>query len=147
MSAKIRYLKLAERHAKGRDDPQRQKLLRNFVNEAMALIEDGLERDGVVRIHEFGSFQLKWHKERRGRNPQTGERITIPGQYRVMFKPAKHVEERVNWPYLHLKPELLESPSLQAPAPVPPPRLEKPASPATSPALPLVMPAPPASLP
>jgi len=37
----------------------------------------------------FGKFQLKTVSERKGRNPQTGEEITIPAHKKVVFKPFK----------------------------------------------------------
>ncbi|MGH7496756.1 MAG: HU family DNA-binding protein [bacterium] len=110
MSAKTRYLKLMDRPRKGWKLADRAVFLRRFVEEATALIEEGLARDGVVKIHEFGTFQLKWLEERQGRNPRTGEPILIPGQYRVSFRPVAKLESRVNWPYAHLKAELIEPP-------------------------------------
>ncbi len=115
MSAKTRYLKLMDRPRKGWKLADRAVFLRRFVAEATALIEEGLARDGVVKIHEFGSFQLKWNEARAGRNPRTGAAITIPAQYRVTFKPVEKLERRVNWPYVHLKPEFIA---------LPPPKIE-----------------------
>lgn len=110
MSAKTRYLKLMDRPRKGWKLADRAVFLRRFVEEAAALIEEGLARDGVVKIHEFGTFQLKWIEARAGRNPRTGEAIPIPGQYRISFRPVEKLESRVNWPYAHLKAELIEPP-------------------------------------
>lgn len=41
-----------------------------------------------VRIADFGTFSAKAHKERSGRNPQTGKLITIPKTTRSKFSPA-----------------------------------------------------------
>jgi len=111
MSANVKYLALTDPPRKGAKHPQHSvEFLRAFVQETLALIEAGLRRDGVVRLHEFGTFQLKWVNERRGRNPQTGAPLVIPGQYRVTFKPASKIENRLNRRYAHLKPELVETP-------------------------------------
>jgi len=113
MSAKVRYLKLAARGPYQRKrfrlkpDHTSPEFLREFVREATALIEEGLARDGLVRIHEFGTFELQWSKERRGRNPNTGETIIIPGQNRVVFRPAQKLERLANQELAHLKPTLL----------------------------------------
>ncbi len=113
MSAKVRYLKLAARGPYQRKrfrlkpDHTSPEFLREFVREATALIEEGLARDGLVRIHEFGTFELQWSKERRGRNPNTGEAIIIPGQNRVVFRPAQKLELLANQELAHLKPTLL----------------------------------------
>ncbi len=110
MSTKTRYLKLMDRPRKGWKLTDRAAFLRRYVEEATALIEEGLARDGVVKIHEFGSFQLKWSDARQGRNPRTGEIINIPGQYRVAFNPVEKLERRVNWPYVHLQAEFIDTP-------------------------------------
>jgi len=41
-----------------------------------------------VTIIGFGSFQEKTSKQRQGRNPRTGEAITIPAITRVHYKPS-----------------------------------------------------------
>lgn len=108
MSAKVKYLNLLPAPRKGaKQAPHSAEFLRAFVQETLGLIEEGLRRDGIVRWHDFGTFQLKWVNERRGRNPQTGAPLVIPGQYRVTFKPAAKVELRLNRRYAHLKSELV----------------------------------------
>lgn len=49
-----------------------------------------------VQISGFGSFSLSERKERQGRNPATGESITIPASKLVRFKPGKNLKEAVN---------------------------------------------------
>jgi len=61
----------------------------------VAIIREGLVRDGVVRVHGFGTFRLRPTHARRGINPRTGERITIPARHRVLFRPAKALRERI----------------------------------------------------
>ena len=46
-----------------------------------------LER-GSVEITGFGEFALCQRKARRGRNPRTGELLTIPARVAVKFIPA-----------------------------------------------------------
>lgn len=43
---------------------------------------------GRVFIPGFGTFQVKERAERTGRNPRTGEQITIPASKTVGFKVA-----------------------------------------------------------
>lgn len=110
MSAKVKYFRLIDAPRKGQKQASHSaEFLRSFVQETLNLVEEGLRRDGMVRIHEFGTFQLKWVNERKGRNPQTGEPLVIPGQYRVVFRPASKVENRLNRRYSHLKPEIIET--------------------------------------
>ena len=42
---------------------------------------------------EFGSFVVKDRKERQGRNPRTGETITIATKRDASFKPGKELTE------------------------------------------------------
>ena len=41
----------------------------------------------------FGTFQVKKRKERRGRNPQTGQEIQIPATKTVTFRASQTVKE------------------------------------------------------
>jgi len=53
------------------------------------------ERD-VVQILGFGSFGTSERAERAGRNPQTGEAITIKASTAVTFKAGKALKDTVN---------------------------------------------------
>ena len=50
--------------------------------------------DDVVLVG-FGTFSRKETKDRKGRNPQTGEPITIKGGKKPMFKPGKQFKDAV----------------------------------------------------
>lgn len=78
------------------DDRERRERLKAVARMLARAVRDGLERDGQVRIHAFGTFHLKPVAARTGRHPRTGERIRIPGSWRVMFRPAKALRERVD---------------------------------------------------
>ncbi len=69
--------------------------LRRFSEQLFKSIQKALAEQGHVRLHRFGSFTLKWTRERRGRNPQSGEPIIIPAHPRVVFTPAKALRERI----------------------------------------------------
>lgn len=56
-----------------------------LVNEVFDLIADALRKGDEVRITGFGTFKAAETKERPGRNPRTGEEITIPAGKRVSF--------------------------------------------------------------
>ncbi len=49
-----------------------------------------------IEIRGFGSFSLHYRSPRVGRNPKTGEAVTLPGKYVPHFKPGKELRERVN---------------------------------------------------
>jgi integration host factor subunit beta len=46
-----------------------------------------------VEIRGFGSFGLNYRKPRSGRNPKTGEKITVTAKYHPRFKPGKTLRE------------------------------------------------------
>jgi len=43
----------------------------------------------------FGTFEIRERAERTGRNPQTGEEMTIPASKAPAFKPGKELKEAV----------------------------------------------------
>ena len=49
-----------------------------------------------VNIVDFGSFRKIRTNERQGRNPQTGEQLTIPAGFRIKFKVAKKFKLDLN---------------------------------------------------
>lgn len=51
---------------------------------------------GRIEIRGFGSFSLHFRSGRIGRNPKTGEPVTLPAKYVPHFKPGKKLRERVN---------------------------------------------------
>lgn len=62
-----------------------------FTNRLM----DGVATDGEVRFPEFGKFEVRHHKARQGRDPRTGEEITIPARSVPVFVPAAEFKRRV----------------------------------------------------
>ena len=48
-----------------------------------------------IEIRGFGSFGLHYRPPRVGRNPKSGERWTLPGNYAPHFKAGKTLRERV----------------------------------------------------
>ncbi len=54
-----------------------------------------LDAGRFVRIPGFGTFDTVRSKARMGRNPGTGEPISIPAKNRPRFKPAKALRDRV----------------------------------------------------
>ncbi len=59
-------------------------------------ITEALRQEDTVSLIGFGSFVQKHRKERQGKNPQTGEEITIKASNSVGFKPGKALKEAVN---------------------------------------------------
>ncbi|MCU7833935.1 MAG: integration host factor subunit beta [gamma proteobacterium symbiont of Taylorina sp.] len=49
-----------------------------------------------IEIRGFGSFNLRYQTPRTGRNPKTGEEVSLPGRYKTHFKPGKELRDRVD---------------------------------------------------
>ncbi len=49
-----------------------------------------------IEIRGFGSFSLHYRAPRLGRNPKTGDAVSLPGKYVPHFKPGKALRERVD---------------------------------------------------
>jgi DNA-binding protein HU-beta len=54
-----------------------------------------LEAEDRYAVAGFGTFEVKERSERKGRNPQTGEEMTIAASRSVGFKPAGALKDRV----------------------------------------------------
>lgn len=59
-------------------------------------ITRALQQGEKVNVAGLGAFSVADRAERAGRNPKTGEAITIPASRAVKFKPGKELKESVN---------------------------------------------------
>jgi integration host factor subunit alpha len=66
------------------------------VEAVFAIIRQSLRGGDKVKISGFGTFAVNSKKARRGRNPQTGEPITIGSRRVLSFKPSQVLKDRVN---------------------------------------------------
>jgi len=64
------------------------------VNTFLEAIEEYLQSGGNLQLTGFGSFKVEHRKEREGRNPQNGEKITIPANKFVKLNPGKALKEK-----------------------------------------------------
>ena len=67
-----------------------------IVDKTIALITSALAAEEPVLISTFGKFDIRERKAHRGRNPQTGEAITIPARKVVTFRASRVLKERIN---------------------------------------------------
>ena len=49
-----------------------------------------------IEIRGFGSFSLNYRPPRQGRNPKTGETVSVPAKYVPHFKAGKELRDRVD---------------------------------------------------
>ena len=59
-----------------------------LVQATFDALAGAIAADGKASFPGFGTFTVKERGERQGRNPRTGESITIPASKSVGFKPA-----------------------------------------------------------
>ena len=66
------------------------------VNSVFAAITSALADGEKVQLIGFGSFSVKAKEARTGRNPATGETITIPASKQPAFAAGKELKATVN---------------------------------------------------
>ena len=57
------------------------------------IVADSLKRGEDVQLMGFGTFTVVERAERQGRNPATGETITIPAARQAKFKAGKPLRD------------------------------------------------------
>lgn len=67
-----------------------------IVNLIYRKMKDTLVGGGRVEIRGFGSFVVKDYKPYQGRNPKTGEKISVPSKKLPFFKVGKELKERID---------------------------------------------------
>jgi DNA-binding protein HU-beta len=66
------------------------------VEALIKTIETTLKAGDAITLVGFGTFAVKARAERSGRNPQTGQEITIAAANVPSFKPGKSLKDAVN---------------------------------------------------
>lgn len=68
----------------------------NVIDQLLDEIKWALAEGDKVQIKDFGGFEVKERAAREGRNPQTGEKITIKASKNVGFKAGKTLKDALN---------------------------------------------------
>jgi integration host factor subunit beta len=66
------------------------------VTAILNAMSDALARGHRIEIRGFGSFSINRRPPRLGRNPRSGEQVTIPEKLVPHFKPGKALREAVD---------------------------------------------------
>lgn len=66
------------------------------VNALFESIQETLVQGDKVQLIGFGTFETRERAARKGRNPQTGEDITIEASKSPVFKAGKALKDAVN---------------------------------------------------
>lgn len=63
------------------------------VDALLETISNTLANEEKIQLIGFGTFEVRERAARTGRNPQTGEEMTIPASKVPAFKPGKELKE------------------------------------------------------
>ncbi len=69
---------------------------RKLVDAVFDAIGNAAARGEEISLNGFGKFRIKDMPEREGRNPATGEAMTIKASKKLSFTPAKAVKDKIN---------------------------------------------------
>ena len=69
-----------------------EKVVISFFDEIMA----ALSRGDRVELRGFGTFSVKKRESRQGRNPRTGETVTVQEKVTPSFRMGKELREKLN---------------------------------------------------
>jgi integration host factor subunit alpha len=69
-----------------------------LVELVFEILKETLGKGEKVKISGFGNFVVRQKKERVGRNPQTGEEITISARRVLTFQVSPVLKESINAP-------------------------------------------------
>lgn len=83
---------LAEKHS---DLPLKE--VETAVKSIIDNMAETLASGERIEIRGFGSFSLHYRAPRVGRNPKTGESVSLDAKYVPHFKPGKELRERVDF--------------------------------------------------
>lgn len=73
-----------------------KKVTDETVKALFDVITEALAEGDKVQLVGFGTFETRERGERQGKNPKTGEAITIPAAKAPAFKAGKFLKDAVN---------------------------------------------------
>ena len=85
---------LAERVAAERGVDKEQ--AKGVIEAALKAVVEAAKGGADVSLAGFGRFKVQDRPEREGRNPATGEGVTIAASHKLAFTPAKAVKDALN---------------------------------------------------
>jgi integration host factor subunit beta len=73
-----------------------QRDIERIVGTVFDEITNALARGNRVELRGFGAFSVKQREARQGRNPRTGEAVSVDEKYVPFFKTGKQLRDRLN---------------------------------------------------
>ncbi|MBU2447116.1 MAG: HU family DNA-binding protein [Bacteroidetes bacterium] len=68
-----------------------QKRVKEVLEAILNSVVDEVRKNKTFAFHNFGKFELKTRKQRKGVNPKTGDTILIPPKDVLVFRPSKNL--------------------------------------------------------
>ena len=68
----------------------------DLLESVFSIMKNTLKSGENLKIQGFGNFEIKQKKDRRGRNPQTGEEIIIEARSILTFKSSPLLRQAIN---------------------------------------------------
>ena len=68
----------------------------SFLRELVVVIQEYLEKDGIVKVKGLGTFKLLWIEARKSVNVATKETIVLPAHYKLSFSPEESIKQELN---------------------------------------------------
>ena len=65
------------------------------VERSLDLVKEALAKEEEVLVSGFGKWSVRRKAARRGRNPQTGDPLTLPPRRVVTFRPSRVLKAKV----------------------------------------------------
>lgn len=75
-----------------------RKQVEAIINTIFDGMRDALARGEKIEIRGFGNFRLKQRNSKVGRNPKTGETVSVPPKKVIHFKVGKPFHNALNSP-------------------------------------------------
>ena len=73
-----------------------RKRAEKVVNTIFESMSEALIQGNRIEMRGFGSFAVKDYEPYTGRNPRTGEEVSVPAKRAIKFKVGKELRQRVN---------------------------------------------------
>ncbi len=70
--------------------------IERIVNTVFDEISHALARNNRVELRGFGAFSVKKRDARQGRNPRTGQTVSVSEKFVPFFKTGKQLRDRLN---------------------------------------------------
>jgi integration host factor subunit beta len=79
-----------------------------IVNTVFDCIVSAMAKGNRVELRGFGAFSVKKRDGRTGRNPRTGEAVTVDEKHVPFFKAGKLLRERLNGGGIEVESETMD---------------------------------------